>query len=43
MKRKRRKRSFGQSIFREDDNVMQMKNNYDIEWEQGGERGNRNF
>lgn len=33
----------GGRIFREGDNIMQMKNNYDIEWEQDGEIRNRNF
>ena len=31
----KRKRHTGGAIYREGDSVMQMKNNYDIEWEQG--------
>ncbi len=37
------KKRFGSVTFREGDTVMQIKNNYDIEWEQGGNIGNRNF
>ena len=33
----------GSVVFREGDTVMQMKNNYDIEWEQGENTGTRNF
>ncbi len=33
----------GGNIFREGDSIMQMKNNYDIEWEQSGELGNGIF
>lgn len=40
---KRKKKHHGSSIFREGDSVMQMKNNYDIEWEQDGELGTRYF
>lgn len=40
---KRRKKHHGGFIFREGDSVMQMKNNYDIEWEQDGEVGTRNL
>lgn len=28
------KSQFGGSVFREGDSIMQMKNNYDIEWNQ---------
>ena len=31
------------TTFREGDTIMQMKNNYDIEWEQDGNVGNRNL
>ena len=31
---RRKKRHLGQVVFREGDSIMQMKNNYDIEWEQ---------
>lgn len=31
--------SFGSSTFREGDKVMQIENNYQLEWEQNGERG----
>ena len=36
---KTKEKTVGQTIFREGDNIMQMKNNYDIEWEQDGEIG----
>lgn len=39
----KKKNHHGQSIFREGDSIMQMKNNYDIEWEQDGELGTRNI
>lgn len=39
----KKEKQSGQTVFREGDNVMQMKNNYDIEWEQEGEIGMRNF
>ena len=32
----KRQKTYGQAIFREGDSIMQMKNNYDIEWEQDG-------
>jgi len=34
---KRKEKQVGASVFREGDSIMQMKNNYDIEWEQDGE------
>ena len=38
-----KKSKCGASVFREGDSIMQMKNNYDIEWEQDGEIGNGIF
>ena len=35
--KKKEKRSTDGSVFREGDSIMQIKNNYDIEWEQDGE------
>lgn len=43
VKFQKKKKEYGQTIFREGDSVMQMKNNYDIEWEQDGEIGTRNI
>ena len=43
MEEEKKKKYLGQTIYREGDSVMQMKNNYDIEWEQDGEYGTRNF
>lgn len=40
---KRKEKQVGASVFREGDSIMQMKNNYDIEWEQDGEIGNGIF
>lgn len=40
---KEKKRQYGGTAFREGDAVMQIKNNYDIEWEQGGYISSRNF
>ena len=39
----KKRRYTGGAIFREGDSVMQMKNNYDIEWELAGNIGKRNF
>lgn len=40
----KKEKSIGDTVFREGDSVMQIKNNYDIEWEQeDGELGSRNF
>lgn len=35
----KKEKQIGQTVFREGDSVMQMKNNYDIEWEQDGDVG----
>ena len=43
MKVEKRRRQCGGTTFREGDSVMQIKNNYDIEWEQNGFIGSRNF
>lgn len=32
----KKEKNYGQAVFREGDSIMQMKNNYDIEWEQDG-------
>ena len=40
---KKKEKAVGASVFREGDSIMQMKNNYDIDWEQNGEIGSRNF
>jgi len=40
---KKKEKAVGASIFREGDSVMQMKNNYDIDWEQNGETGSGIF
>lgn len=40
---KQKEKSSGGVTFREGDNVMQIKNNYDIEWVQDGEVGNRSI
>lgn len=39
----KKEKVMGSVVFREGDTVMQMKNNYDIEWEQGENTGTRNF
>lgn len=39
----KKEKQVGGIIFREGDQVMQIKNNYDIEWEQNGFVGSRNF
>lgn len=39
----KKEKASGGTSYREGDSIMQMKNNYDIEWEQDGESGNRNF
>ena len=39
----KKEKSFGQVTFREGDCVMQMRNNYDIEWEQDGNLRNTEF
>ena len=36
-------KAVGMATFREGDTVMQMKNNYEIEWEQKGNTGTRNL
>lgn len=38
-----KKKLYGGTIFREGDSVMQIKNNYDIEWEQGTNFGSGIF
>ena len=43
MVQKNKKKQCGMTTFREGDTIMQMKNNYDIEWEQDGNVGNRNL
>lgn len=35
----KKEKQSGQTVFREGDSVMQMKNNYDIQWEQEGDVG----
>lgn len=40
---KKSEKIMGQIVFREGDTVMQIKNNYDIEWEQGEYTGTRNL
>ncbi len=40
---KKQEKQCGMTTFREGDTIMQMKNNYDIEWEQDGNVGNRNL
>ncbi len=40
---KKKEKAIGASVFREGDSVMQMKNNYDIDWEQNGELGSGIF
>ncbi|MCI9365956.1 MAG: ATP-binding domain-containing protein [Clostridia bacterium] len=40
---KKKEKAIGASVFREGDSVMQMKNNYDIDWEQNGEIGSGIF
>lgn len=40
---KKKEKVIGASVFREGDSVMQMKNNYDIDWEQNGEIGSGIF
>lgn len=40
---KKKEKPCGMTTFREGDMVMQMKNNYDIEWEQDGNIGSRYF
>ena len=39
----KKEKTVGGITFREGDQVMQIKNNYDIEWEQGGFVGSRNL
>lgn len=38
-----KRKHIGGAIFREGDSVMQMKNNYDIEWELDGDIRNTEF
>ncbi len=37
--RDKREKKYGDTLFREGDKVMQIKNNYGIEWKKGGEKG----
>ena len=39
----KKEKKYGDTIFREDDRVMQVKNNYDIYWEKQGETGSGVF
>ncbi len=39
----KRERRFGPVILREGDKIMQIRNNYDIEWQKGGVKGNGIF
>lgn len=39
----KKEKGYGQVVYREGDSIMQMKNNYDIEWELAGDIGSRNF
>lgn len=40
---KKREKKYGNTVFREGDKVMQIKNNYDLEWTRGAEKGNGIF
>ena len=33
----KKEKGYGQVVYREGDSIMQMKNNYDIEWELAGD------
>lgn len=39
----KKEKGYGQVVYREGDSIMQMKNNYDIEWELAGDVGSGIF